>query len=53
METTVKIKADTKTGFEQPIHCTQYLVDGELKTWEGGRSDVYWVRFQIWKQTLL
>ena len=41
METTVKIKADTKTGFEQPIHCTQYLVDGELKTWEGGRSDVF------------
>ena len=41
METTVKIKADTKTGFEQPIHCSQYLVDGELKTWEGGRSDVF------------
>ena len=41
METTVKIKADTKTGFEQPSHCTQYLVDGELKTWEGGRSDVF------------
>ena len=41
METAVTTKADTKISFEHPIHCTQYLVDGELKTWEGGRSDVF------------
>ena len=41
METAITTKADTKISFEHPIHCTQYLVDGELKTWEGGRSDVF------------
>ena len=41
METTITTKADTKIGFEHPIHCSQYLVDGELKTWEGRRSNVF------------
>ena len=41
METTQKVKIDPAVRFEEPIHCTQYLVDGELKTWEGGTSDVF------------
>lgn len=41
MEISVQAKADTKLRFEHPIHCTQYLVNGELKTWDGGRSDVF------------
>ena len=31
METTQKVKTDAAIRFEEPIHCTQYLVDGELK----------------------
>jgi glyceraldehyde-3-phosphate dehydrogenase (NADP+) len=41
METTQKVKIDAAIRFEEPIHCTQYLVDGELKIWEGGTSDVF------------
>ena len=41
METTQKVKIDAAIRFEEPIHCTQYLVDGELKIWEGGTSEVF------------
>ena len=41
METTQKVKIDDSVCFKEPIHCKQYLVDGELKTWEGGTSEVF------------
>ena len=41
METTQNLKIDASVRFEEPIHCTQYLVDGELKSWEGGTSEVF------------
>ncbi len=41
METTQNVKIDASVRFENPIHCTQYLVDGELKTWNGGTSNVF------------
>ena len=40
-ETTQNLKIDASVRFEEPIHCTQYLVDGELKSWEGGTSEVF------------
>lgn len=41
METTQNLQIDASVRFEEPIHCTQYLVDGELKSWEGGTSEVF------------
>ena len=35
------IAIDQEVGFSKKIHCTQYLLNGELKTWKGGTSEVY------------
>ena len=41
METAIQPQIDAANAFSQPIHCTQYLVNGVLKSWKGNTTEVY------------
>ena len=41
MKSTHSTTQDTSIHFDSPIHCKEYLVDGELKTWQGETSNVF------------
>lgn len=41
METLNQPLVDAQNPFASPLHSTQYLIDGELKTWEGNTTPVY------------
>ena len=33
MSSTTVVSIDQTVGFKNQVHCTEYLVNGELKTW--------------------
>ena len=41
MSSTTVVSIDQTVGFKNQVHCTEYLVNGELKTWKGNTSEVY------------
>jgi glyceraldehyde-3-phosphate dehydrogenase (NADP+) len=41
MSSTSVVSIDQTEGFKNKVHCTEYLVNGELKTWKGNTSEVY------------
>ena len=41
METATQVSVDTDRSFDRPLHTTEYLVDGALKTWTGKTTPVY------------